>query len=83
MELSNSRWKFSNQLILTKAKTNNLVGVPKISVLNRGNRVNIQRKNRVKSRTVLIETVLTEESLYCEKCVGILGNQLNSVFKRL
>ena len=42
-----------------------------------------KEKNRVKSRTVLIETVLTEESLYCEKCVGILGNQLNSVFKRL
>ena len=31
---------------------------------NRGIRVNIQRKKkRVKSRTVLIETVLTEESL--------------------
>ena len=40
-----------------------ILGVPKISVLNQGNRVNIQRKNRVKSRTVLIETVLTEESM--------------------
>ena len=31
-------------------------------MLNRGNRVNIQTKKHVKSRTVLIETVLTEES---------------------
>jgi hypothetical protein len=35
-------------------------------MLNRGNRVSIQRKKRAKSRTVLIETVLTEESLYCQ-----------------
>ena len=48
MELSNSRYKFSNQVILTKTFFYpKLEGVSKVSVLNREKRVSIQRKKNL------------------------------------